>query len=166
MSTETIPQPEAALTVTRNSLSYDWTLQDESERRCAFLRVGWTVRRAEIRTDDGNWRARRRGWRQVTAGDRDQPLVRLDPVAALVPGAELDAGWVITRNRRAYHGTLTRDGQTMRLRMPALSGRRIDVEVTGDWEQRDLVVLTACFALLARRRRDITIMVAAGSHGS
>jgi hypothetical protein len=165
MSTATIPQPKTALTVARKSLSYDWSLTDEDGRRCAFLRVGWTVRRAEIRTDDGSWQVRRRGWRQVTAGDRDQPLVRLEP-ATLVPGAELDVGWVITRNRRAYHGTLTRDGQTMRLRMPALSARRFDVEVTGDWEQRDLVVLTACFALLARRRRDITIMVAAGSHGS
>lgn len=166
MSTETIPQPETVLTVTRNSLSYDWTLRDESERRCAFLRVGWTVRRAEIRTGDGSWRVRRRGWRQVSAGDRDRPLVRLDPVAALVPGAELGVGWLITWNRRAYQGALTRNGETMRLRMPALSGRRFDVEVTGDWEQRDLVVLTACFALLARRRRDISIMVAVGSHGS
>ncbi len=143
MSTETIAQPKTALTVTRTSLSQDYAMQDEVERRPASVRVGWTVRRAEIRTDDGHEPVRRPGWRQFTAGDRDQPRGRLGPAAALVPGTELDAAWEITRNRRAYYSTLTRDGQTMLLRRPAPSGRRFEVEVTGDREQRDLVVLVA-----------------------
>jgi hypothetical protein len=38
--------------------------------------------------------------------------------------------------------------------------------VTGDWVERDVVVLAACFAVLARRRHDLTIMMAvSGSHG-
>jgi hypothetical protein len=74
---------------------------------------------------------------------------------------------VTTRDLRAYAGTLTRGGETVLIRLPALSERRLAIELTGDWEHRDLVVLTACFALLARRRRDITIMMAASTaHGS
>jgi hypothetical protein len=76
------------------------------------------------------------------------------------------ACWVITRNLRAYKGTLTRGGDTIVIVLPALSGG-LAIELTGDWERRDLVVLTACFALLARRRRDIAIMMAVNSsHGS
>jgi hypothetical protein len=41
------------------------------------------------------------------------------------------------------------------------------VELTGDWEHRDVVILTGCFALLVRRRQDIAIMIAiSSSHGS
>jgi hypothetical protein len=68
---------------------------------------------------------------------------------------------------RAYQGTLTRGSETIVIHVPALSGRRFAIELTGDWERRDLVILTACFALLARRRRDIAIMIAvSSSHGS
>jgi hypothetical protein len=110
---------------------------------------------------------RRHVWGQVTAGEGDRPLVRLSRAASVVPGPELDASWVITRNLRAYKATLTRGGETMVIRLPALSGRRLAIELAGDWERRDLVVLTACFALLARRRRDIAIMMAvSSSHGS
>jgi hypothetical protein len=82
--------------------------------------------------------------------------------ASIVPGPEQDASWVITRNLRAYKGTLTRGGDTIVIVLPALSGG-LAIELTGDWERRDLVVLTACFALLARRRRDIAIMMAVNS---
>ena len=47
--------------------------------------------------------------------------------------------------------------------LAALSGRRCDVEISGDWEQPELVVLAACFALLALRRRFI-IIVSGGTH--
>ena len=61
-----------------------------------------------------------------------------------------------------YEGTLSRPDASITLRLTPLTGRRCAVRVVGDWEQRDLVVLTACFALLARRRRDQIIMVTAG----
>ena len=93
--------------------------------------------------------------------------MRLSPAASVVPGPEPDASWAITRNRGGYQGTLIRGGETIVIRLPGLSARRFEIELTGDWERRDLVLLTGCFALLARRRRDLAIMIAvSGSHAS
>jgi hypothetical protein len=131
------------------------------------LRVGWPVRRGEISTEQGAWSVRRHGRGRVSAGGDDQPLVSLSGATSVVPGPAPDARWSITRNRRAYTGTLIRDDETIVIRVPALSGRRFAIELTGDWEQREVVVLTGCFALLARRRRDLAIMIAISrSHGS
>jgi hypothetical protein len=160
------PHPVTALTVTR-AARREYQLTDERGRLCASLRVGWPVRPGEISIEHDTTSVRRHIGGQVIAGEGDQPLVRLSRAASVVPGPELDARWVITRNLRTYTGTLTRGGETMVITMPALSGRRLAIELTGDWERRDLLVLTACFALLARRRRDIAIMMAvSSSHGS
>ena len=164
--TPTTSQRETALTVTR-ATGREYQLTDELGGVCATLRVGWPVRRGEISNEQDSWPVRLHGWAQVTAGEGDAPLVRLSRAASVVPGPEPDARWVITRNLRAYHGTLTRGSETIVIRLPALSGRRFDVELTGNWERRNLVVLTACFALLARRRRDIAMMIAiSSSHGN
>ncbi len=166
MTTTTSPQPVTALTVTR-ATGREYQLTDERGRVCASLRVGWAARRGEISNEQDSWPVLRHGWRQVTAGEGDEPLVRLSRAASVVPGPEPDARWVITRNLRAYHGTLTRGSETIVILLPALSGRRFDIELTGNWERRDLVVLTACFALLARRRRDVAVMIAiSSSHGN
>ena len=166
MTTTTSPQPVTALTVTR-ATGREYQLTDERGRVCASLRVGWPARRGVISNEQDSWPVRRHGWAQVTAGEGDEPLVRLSRARSVVPGPGPDASWVITRNLRAYHGTLTRGSETIVIHLPALSGRPFDIELTGDWERRDLVVLTACFALLARRRRDIAIMIAiSSSHGN
>jgi hypothetical protein len=166
MTTTISPPPVTALTVTR-ATGGEYRLTDEHGGVCASLRVGWPVRRGEISIEQDSWPLRRHVWGQVTAGECDEPLVRLTRAASVVPGPEPDARWVITRNLRAYHGTLTRGSETIAIHLPALSGRRFAIEITGEWERRDLVVLTACFALLARRRRDTAIMIAvSSSHGS
>jgi hypothetical protein len=166
MTTTISPQPVTALTVTR-ATGREYQLADEHGRVCASLRVGWPVRRGEISIEQDSWPVRRHVWGQITAGKGDEPHVRLSRAASVVPGPELDARWVITRSRRAYQGTLTRESERIVIHLPALSGCRFAIELTGDWERRDLVVLAACFALLARRRRDIATMIAvSGSHGS
>ena len=71
-------------------------------------------------------------------------------------------GGEISRSWRTCQGTLTHGPAKMTPRRAAVSGRDCRVEVTGDREQRDLVILTACSAFLARRRRDIAIVPAAG----
>jgi hypothetical protein len=160
------PRPVTALQVTR-AAGHGYQLTHEDGRRCAILRLGWLVRRGEISADAGMWPVFRRARGQVITGEADQPLVRLSRATSIVPGPESDARWSISRNRRAYTGTLTRDNGMIVIRMPALSGRQFTIDVTGDWEHRDVVLLTGCFALLARRRRDIAIMVAiSSSHGS
>ena len=79
-----------------------------------------------------------------------------------MPGTGSDARWAIGRRWKAYEGTLTRDGTSITLRLAPFSGQHCEVKVNGHWAQRDLVVLTATFALLARSRRDQIIMVTAG----
>jgi len=160
------PQPVTALTVAR-ATGREYQLTDEHGRVCASLRGGWPVRRGEISIEQDSWPVRRHMWGQVTAGEGDQPVVRLSRAASVVPGREPDASWAITRNRGGYKGTLTRGDETIVILLPALSERRFAIQLTGDWERRRLVILTACFALLARRRRDIAIMIAvSSSHGS
>jgi hypothetical protein len=60
MSTETIAQPKTAL-ITIRSQSAEYQLQNEAGLPCASLRVGWPVRRGEIRTEHGVWSVRRDG---------------------------------------------------------------------------------------------------------
>lgn len=166
MTTTINPQPVTGVNVTRVARRA-YQLSDEDGRLCASLRVDRPVRRGEISDEHDTMSVRRSLWGQVSAGEADQPLVRLSRAASVVPGPGPDASWAITRNRRAYTGTLTRGDETMVIDLPALSGRRLSIELTGDWHRRDLVVLTTCFALLARRRRDIAIMIAvSSSHGS
>jgi hypothetical protein len=166
MSTAVSSRPVIALQVIRVA-DHGYQLTDEDGRRCAALRVGWPVRRGEISTEQGAWSVRRHARGRVTTGDGNQSLVRLSRAASTVPGPGPDAHWSITRNRRAYTGTLIRGDATIVIRLPALSGRRFTIELTGDWEQRDMVVLTGCFALLARRRLDLAIMIAiSSSHGN
>jgi hypothetical protein len=160
------PQSVTALAVTSASRR-EYQLTDEHGCPRASLRVNWSVRRGEISTEHGTTSVRRLIRGRVKAGEDNQPGVCLSRAASIVPGPVMDASWVITRNLRAYNGTLTRGGDTMVIALPALSGCRLAIELTGDWERRDLVVLTACFALLARRRRDVAIMMAVNSsHGS
>jgi hypothetical protein len=166
MTTMISPQPITALTVTR-APGREYRLTDEHGRVSASLRVGWPVRRGEISIDHNTTAVHRHLGGRVSAGEGDQPHVRLSRAASVVPGPEPDAHWRITRNLRTYHATLTRGNETIAIHVPILSGRRFAIELTGDWEHRDLVVLTACFALLARRRRDIAIMIAiSSSHGN
>jgi hypothetical protein len=167
MTTTISPQPVTALTVTRRAAGREYQLRAEDGRLCASLRVGWPVRRGEISIEQDSWPVRRHLRGQVSAGDEDQPLVRLSRATSVVPGPEPDASWAITRNRGGYQGRLTRGSETIVIRLPGLSARRFAIELTGDWERRDLVLLTGCFALLARRRRDVAIMIAiSSSHGS
>ena len=98
------PQPVTALTVTRRTAGREYQLRAEDGRLCASLRVGWPVRRGEISIEQDSWQVRRHIRGQVSAGDEDQPLVRLSRDTSVVPGPEPDASWAITRNRGAISG--------------------------------------------------------------
>lgn len=139
-----------------------YALTDDEGRQLALLWVRSDVGCGEIQTEHGIWTVRRHGWRRVLAGDIDHPLIQIDPDGALVPGASTAARWSIRRLWRVYEGTLATADRSITLRLAPFSGRSCQVEISGQWEQRDLVILTACFGLLARRRRDTIIMVTAG----
>ncbi|MEV0569256.1 hypothetical protein [Dactylosporangium sp. NPDC050588] len=97
--------------------------------------------------------------RSACAGDEDAPVLRLDPDGSVVPGLP-GARWEVTRDRSRFTGTLSAAGVSVVVTVPAGGNGPLDADVRGDVPGWDLVVLTAAFALLARRRAD-TMLTAA-----
>jgi hypothetical protein len=130
----------------------------------ASLRTGWTRWRGEIRTPGGVWLVaptdrRRLG---VVAHAEHGPAVRLHPNQSHVPGPGGPARWLIGR----HHGELVRDQSRLHIQLPAWPGGPIRVDVTGAWTELGLVALTACFAVMTRRRhRTLTIIAIVGAIG-
>ncbi|PWR10832.1 hypothetical protein DKT68_08155 [Micromonospora acroterricola] len=124
----------------------------------ASLRTGWTWRRAEIRTGTGLWTVAPTDRRRIgfTAQAEHGAAVRLDPRQSHVPGPGGVARWAPGRRG----GELVRDGHRLAVRLPGRPGGPIRVDVSGEWAEVDLVALTACFALMSRRRRRTLIMMA------
>jgi hypothetical protein len=118
------------------------------------LRARGGLRRGVINTVAGSlpiavndfWRA------SVTLGTASDPVLRLNGNAAFVPDGPVR--WSTGRTFRAYHATISRGADQIRIRQPALVGRPIRIEVAGRWEHLDLVVLSACFSVMSRRRLD------------
>ena len=139
-----------------------YELTDQQGRKLAVLRAPTNVGQGDIQTEHATTAVGRYGWRRVIASNGNDPLVVLDRDGTLLPGTGTSARWTIRRRWKTYEGTLSRPDASITLQLTPLTGRRCDVNVDGHWEQRDLIVLTACFALLARRRRDQIIMITAG----
>ncbi|MGC4811121.1 hypothetical protein ACLQ29_11400 [Micromonospora sp. DT228] len=130
----------------------------------ASLRTGWTWRCGEIRTGAGLWTVEPTGRPRVgfIARGGHGVAVRLDPSRSHVPGPGGVVRWVPGRGG----GELVRDGHRLAVRLPRRSGGPIRVDVTGEWAEVELVVLTACFALMSQRRRRTLIMMAVVSAAS
>ena len=130
----------------------------------AALKTGVSMRRGEITTESGQWQVDITDFHRmgVVARAGERPVVRLHPRGSQVPGAGVPAQWRLGRNS----GVLTRGASRIAVRQGGWPGSGIRVEVTGPWAELDLVVLTACFAILTRRRkRTFTIMAIAGATG-
>lgn len=101
--------------------------------------------------------------RAACAGDEHAPALRLDPAGCVVAGLP-GARWEVTRDRGSFTGTLSGTGAHGAVRIvvtaPAGGGGPLHADVQGDLPGWDLVVLTAAFGLLARRRAD-TMLTAA-----
>jgi hypothetical protein len=156
------------LTLTHDRKHSSYLLVEDGGRAVGSLVVDKRLRRGELVGDSGRIPVRSRGFRRrsVSAGDEHVPLIQLDSQGASLPGAG-HTTWEVSRNRREYFGTLTTGAGSMRLTFPAHGPGRI--ETTGNWPQPDLAILTASFALLARRRGDTMLtsaLVAAGTGGS
>ncbi|MET7672091.1 hypothetical protein [Micromonospora luteifusca] len=152
-----------ALTVRKQDGAF---VLDSGAGRRASLRTGWTWRYGEIRTDAGLWTVAPTDRRRIgaTAQTEHGVAVRLDPLRSHVPGPGGVARWVPGR----CGGEVVRDGHRIAVRLPGRPGGPIRVDVTGDWAEVELVTLTACFALMSRRRRrTLTTMAIVGtvSHG-
>ncbi|MEE6262660.1 hypothetical protein [Plantactinospora sonchi] len=128
------------------------------------LRTGVSMWRGEISTAAGSF--------EVTSTDRHRlgavarvagrPVVQLHPGESRVPGPGGPAHWSPGR----CSGVLTRGANRIGVSQAGWPGAPVRVEVTGTWAELDLVVLSACFAVLSRRRRrTFTIMAIVGAIG-
>ena len=145
-----------ALTVRKQHGAF--VLDSGAGPRASLRTTGWTWRCGEIRTDAGLWTVEPTDRRRigVTARAEHGAAVRLDPSRSHVPGPGGVTRWAPGR----CGGELVRDGHLLAVRLPGRAGGPIRVDVTGEWAELDLVALTACFALLTRRRQRTLVMMA------
>jgi hypothetical protein len=103
----------------------------------------------------------------VTLGPPDAAIVRLAPGRAFAPGGPVE--WRMERTFRGHVATVGRGTDRISVRQAAFFGARIEIEVIGDWARLDLVALSACFAVMSRRRgqrlRTLAVVGAIGHAG-
>jgi hypothetical protein len=152
-----------ALVIAR-ARSGEFRLSDAGGVQRASMTVFGIAAGAEIRTASGPFTAARQGWRTVTATDEGDHgrSIRLDPRNSRLPGDTAIPTWEIRRRWRYYEGALQSLTRSMTLRLAPFSGRVCAVDVDGDWNDIEVVALTACYALLVRRQLHQIIMVTAG----
>lgn len=132
--------------------------------RPASLRTGVSMRRGEIHTAAGTYAVDPTDFHRigVVARAGQRPVVRLHPHRSQVPGPGGTPRWSLGRGG----GVLTRDASRLGVRQACWPGAPVRVEISGPWAELDLVILTACFAVLTRRRqRTFTIMAIVGATG-
>ena len=124
------------------------------------LQLGRSLRHGSISVGGATWPVEVTSFRKLAVSGG---AFRLDPARTVLPDGSA-ARWEATRKSVAV---VRNDGARIDVREEGFWRKRTTVEVTGAWAERDLVVLTACFALLARqrRRRMILIMAAANNGG-
>lgn len=144
-------------TITTGPRRGDYLLRDEAGRSRGSLEAGWTLRRARIETSDGSWAVQRRGWQQVEVDADHGPTVSFGPDQISVPGPGPQPTWSTSRERGSWHGSLRRGSAVIDVRLTAPGAREGQVSVTGEWEQLDLIILIACFALVLRHRRRVVV---------
>lgn len=149
-------------TITTGPKRGDVVLRDPDGRARGSLSAGWTLRRAQVRTEAGTWAVRRRGWRQVQVVAGERVVVALGPDHVTVPGPGPQPEWSANRDQGGWHGLLRRGTADIDIRLRAPGARQGQVQTTGEWEQLDLVVLAACFGLILHHRRR-AVVVAGGT---
>jgi len=138
----------------------------------AVLHPSASMRRGKIKTSAGTLPIEVNDpWRSgaTLTGTGGRPILRLDPRASSLPDSRQPAQWQVRRGWGGYSATLSRGGDRIELRLPRLHGKGVQLQVTGRWgTQLELILLAACFALLARRRGDTfraMAVVGATGHG-
>ena len=142
------------LSITRSVEPRTWALQD-GYRLLAHLQLGRSgANSGEVRRDDEVWQisSRRRRPDEVVLGEPADPIVAFDRDEATVRGEPQPLPWT-------FSGRLSRSRSVLGSGAKAITVEtagwrpQATVEIQGDWEDRDLVVLACFFAAIARRRR-------------
>jgi hypothetical protein len=142
------------LSITRSVEARTWALQD-GYRLLAYLQLGRSgANSGEVRRDDEVWQisSRRRRPEEVVLGEPSDPIVAFDRDQATLQGVPEPLPWTFSGRLSRSRAVLGGGGSAITIET---AGWRPEatVEVEGEWEHRDLVVLACFFAAIARRRR-------------
>ena len=96
--------------------------------------------------------SRRRRPEEVVLGEPSDPVVAFDRDQATVRGIPEPLPWTFSGRLSRSRAVLGGGEKTIALETAGWRPQAT-VEVQGDWEHRDLVVLACFFAVIARRRR-------------
>ena len=91
-------------------------------------------------------------------GDHEDPIVKLGRESATIKGQAGSIPWEIRGRFSRVHAILGAYQRTIVLDAAGWRAPTAELQITGTWEHRDLVVLTCFFALIARRRRSIILL--------
>lgn len=142
------------LSISRSVEPRTWALQ-EGYRLLAWLQMGRAgATSGELRSGGETWpiSSRSRRPHEVVAGDPADPIIAFDLDQATVRGFAEPIPW-------EFGGRMSRSRATLGAGEAAILLETFgwrpqgEAEITGDWEQRDAVVLACFFAVIARRRR-------------
>ena len=142
------------LAINRSVEPRTWVLQ-EGYRLLAYLQLGRSgANTGEVKREEEVWQisSRRRRPEEVVLGDPADPIVGFDRDQATVRGIPEPLPW--TFSGRLSRSLAVLGGGDKAIRLETAGWRpQATVEVHGEWEERDLVVLACFFAAIARRRR-------------
>jgi hypothetical protein len=142
------------LAINRSVEARTWVLQD-GFRLLAYLQLGRSgAGSGEVRQGDEVWQisSRRRRPEQVVLGEPADPIVAFERDTATVQGVSEPLPW--TFGGRLSRSRAVLGGGDKAITLETAGWRpQATVEVHGEWEHRDLVVLACFFAVIARRRR-------------
>ena len=142
------------LAINRSVEPRTWVLQ-EGYRLLAYLQLGRSgANSGEVKRADEVWQisSRRRRPEEVVLGEPADPVVAFDRDQATVRGMPEPVPW--TFSGRLSRSIAVLGGGDKAITLETAGWRpQAAVDVQGEWEERDLVVLACFFAAIARRRR-------------
>jgi hypothetical protein len=142
------------LAINRSVEPRTWVVQ-EGYRLLAYLQLGRSgANSGELKRDDERWQisSRRRRPEEVVLGEPADPIVAFDRDQATVRGIPEPLPW--TFSGRLSHSRAVLGSGEKAITLETAGWRpQATVDVQGEWEERDLVVLACFFAAIARRRR-------------
>jgi hypothetical protein len=142
------------LSINRSVEARTWALQD-GYRLLAYLQLGRSgANSGEVRRDDEVWQisSRRRRPEEVVLGEPSDPIVAFDRDQATLQGVPEPLPWTFSGRLSRSRAVLGGGDQAITIETAGWRPQAT-VEVEGEWEHRDLVVLACFFAAIARRRR-------------
>jgi len=142
------------LAINRSVEPRTWALQ-EGYRLLAYLQLGRSgANSGEIKRDDEVWQisSRRRRPEEVVLGEPADPIVAFDRDQAAVRGILEPLPWTFSGRLSRSRAVLGSGDKAITLETAGWRPQAT-VDVQGEWEERDLVVLACFFAAIARRRR-------------